>query len=238
MAIQSLDRLGTLSLSKRLDRFVAALLAITNHNMSTLSYIYRFEPGTKAGAHPLLLLHGTGGNENDLLPLGRQLAPGSALLSPRGDVSEHGMPRFFRRFAEGVFDLDDVARRTHALAEFIIAAGAKYGFEPGQLTAFGYSNGANIAASLLLLRPEVLARAVLLRPMVVLEPAQLPDLSGKHVSLLSGRHDPIVPVDHPPRLADMFRRAGARVDLHWLEAGHQLTQADLAQAAGFFATKS
>ena len=201
--------------------------------MNPLSYVHRFEPGTKAGAPPVLLLHGTGGNENDLLPLGRQLAPGSALLSPRGDVSEHGQPRFFRRFAEGLFDLADVARRTQALADFIITAGAEYGFSPSQLTALGYSNGANIAASLLLLRPEVLARAVLLRPMVVLEPERLPDLSGKHVSLISGRRDPIVPVDHPTRLADQFRRAGARVDLHWLDTGHQLTGADLAQAAKF-----
>jgi phospholipase/carboxylesterase len=206
--------------------------------MPSLSYTHHFEPGTQAGAPPLLLLHGTGGNENDLLPLGRQLAPGSALLSPRGDVSERGMPRFFRRFAEGVFDLDDVAQRTHALADFIAAAAKQYGFAPGQLTALGYSNGANIAASLLLLRPEVLARAVLLRPMVVLQPEQLPDLSGRHISLLSGRHDPIVPVDHPPRLAEQLRRAGAQVDLHWLETGHQLTEADLAHAARFLGARS
>jgi phospholipase/carboxylesterase len=201
--------------------------------MSTLSYIHRYEPGTDANAAPVLLLHGTGGNEADLLPLGRRLAPGSALLSPRGDVSEHGMPRFFRRFAEGVFDLEDVARRTHALADFIAGAATAYGFDASRLTAVGYSNGANIAASLLLLRPEALARAVLLRPMVVLQPEKLPDLTGKAISLLSGRHDPIVPVDHPPRLTEMFGQAGARVDLHWLETGHQLTDSDLAHAARF-----
>jgi len=201
--------------------------------MNLLSYIHRFEPGTKTGSPPLLLLHGTGGDENDLLPLGRELAPGSPLLSPRGDVNENGMPRFFRRFAEGVFDLGDVARRTQALADFIVAAGTKYGFAPGQLTAVGYSNGANIAASLLLLRPEVLAQAVLLRPMVVLQPQKLPDLNGKDLLLMSGRQDPIVPVAHPVELADMFRRAGARVDLQWLETGHQLTQADLTQTRDF-----
>ena len=206
--------------------------------MSALAYVHRFEPGTQVGAAPLLLLHGTGGNEDDLFPIGRQVAPGSALLSPRGDVSEQGMPRFFRRFAEGVFDLDDVAKRTHALAGFITAAASKYGFNRGQLTALGYSNGANIAASLLLLRPEVLARAVLLRPMVVLQPASLPDLSGKHVRLISGRHDPIVPADHPPQLAEMFRRAGARVDLHWLDTGHQLTDADLTHAGGLLGSAS
>jgi len=195
--------------------------------MKPLTYVHRFEPATVAHATPVLLLHGTGGNEADLLPLGRQLAPGSALLSPRGDVSEHGMPRFFRRFAEGVFDLDDVARRTHALADFIADAATRYGFDPGKLAALGYSNGANIAASLLLLRPEALVRAVLLRPMVVLQPKTLPDLAGKHVTLLSGRHDPIVPVDHPPQLAKMLRQAGAQVDLHWLDTGHQLTEEDL-----------
>jgi len=206
--------------------------------MSSLSYLHRYEPATDARAAPLLLLHGTGGNESDLLPLGRQLAPGSALLSPRGDVSEHGMPRFFRRFAEGVFDLKDVAQRTHALADFIAAASAKYGFDASRLAALGYSNGANIAASLLLLRPEALARTVLLRPMVVLQPATLPDLSGKSILLLSGRHDPIVPVDHPPQLAEMFQRAGAKVDLQWLETGHQLTEADLTHASRFMARRS
>jgi phospholipase/carboxylesterase len=204
--------------------------------MPSLSYIHRYEPATAASAPPVLLLHGTGGNENDLIALGRQLSPGSALLSPRGDVSEHGMPRFFRRFAEGVFDLADVARRTHALADFIIAASKEHGFDRTSLTAIGYSNGANIAASLLLLRPESLARAVLLRPMVVLQPEALSDLTDKSIALISGRHDPIVPVDHPHRLAEMFRQAGAKVDLHWLDTGHQLTESDLRLAGKFLAT--
>jgi phospholipase/carboxylesterase len=206
--------------------------------MPSLAYTHRYEPDTVAGAPPVLLLHGTGGNENDLLPLGRQLAPGSALLSPRGDVSEQGMPRFFRRFAEGVFDLEDVAARTHKLADFIADAAGKYAFDASALHALGYSNGANIAASLLFLRPEALAGAVLWRPMVVLEPQTLPDLSGKRIGIVSGRHDPIVPVDHPPRLAELFRRAGARVDLHWLNTGHQLTNADLELANQVLAARS
>ena len=201
--------------------------------MNPLSYTHKYEPATQAGSPPLLLLHGTGGNENDLLPVGRQLAPGSALLSPRGDVSENGLPRFFRRLAEGVFDLKEVAQRTQALADFLAAAATRSGYDAGQLTALGYSNGDNIAASLLLLRPEALAGAVLLRPMVVLEPKLVPNLQGKRIAILSGRHDPIVPGDHPERLAAMFRQAGADVDLHWLETGHQLSGADFRLAGQF-----
>lgn len=199
-----------------------------------LSYQHLFEPGTDAAAPPMLLLHGTGGNEHDLVELARRLAPGSALLSPRGDVLEHGAPRFFRRFAEGVFDLDDVRRRTHALADFVAAAGRQYGFEPRHLVAFGYSNGANIAASLLLLRPEVLAAAVLLRAMVVLDqPAPAGSLTGRRVFLANGAEDPIVPADHPPRLAALLRAGGADVTLHTSPAGHGLTAGDLAAAAAF-----
>ncbi len=201
--------------------------------MTSLTYIHRYEAGSDPAAPPLLLLHGTGGDENDLLPIGRKLSPGSALLSPRGDVLEHGMPRFFRRFAEGVFDLDDVARRTEALADFVKAAAARYGFEQTRLVALGFSNGANIAASLMWLRPESANEAVLLRPMVVLEPAALPDLSGKRVLILSGRQDPIVPADHPERLAQMFRRSGANVSLQINEAGHGLTPADFSAAKDF-----
>ena len=201
--------------------------------MTPLAYHHRFEPGTDSAAPPLLLLHGTGGDENDLLPVGRKLSPGSALLSPRGDVLEHGQLRFFRRFAEGVFDLADVEKRTHALADFVAAAAQRYGFAPDRLIALGFSNGANIAASLLLLRPETLAGAVLLRPMVVLEPAKVPDLSGKAVLISSGNADPIVPNDHPVRLAQMFRDAGASVTLQTHAAGHGLVPADFAAARKF-----
>lgn len=202
--------------------------------MPPLSYQHRFEPGTDPAAPPLLLLHGTGGDENDLIPLGQKLSPGSALLSPRGDVNEHGAPRFFARLAEGVFDPAEITRRTHALADFIAAAARRYGFEPGRLTALGFSNGANIAATLLLLRPESLGAAVLLRPMVVLSPPEGPDLRGRRVLISSGNHDPIVPPDHPGRLADMLRRAGAEVALHTHAAGHGLVPADFAVAREFF----
>lgn len=202
-------------------------------NPSDLAYQHRFEPGNDSSAPPLLLLHGTGGDENDLIPFGRQLAPGSALLSPRGDVMENGHPRFFRRFAEGVFDLADVERRTHALADFITAAAGRYRFNTSRLTAVGFSNGANIAASLLLLRPDSLAAAVLLRPMVVLTPTTLPRLDGKRILISSGTRDPIVPPDHPARLAGLFRQAGAEVTLYSTAASHGLAPADFAAAQAF-----
>jgi phospholipase/carboxylesterase len=204
--------------------------------MKTLSYIHRFERGTDSSAAPLLLLHGTGGDENNLVSIAQQLAPGATLLSPRGDVLEHGAPRFFKRFAEGVFDLTDVERRTHALADFIAEAASHYEFDARKLTAIGYSNGANIAASLLLLRPEALARAVLLRPMVVLEPATIPSLAGKSVLISSGQLDPIVPGDHPTRLADMFRGAGATVKLNPMPVSHGLVRDDFIASAEFLQT--
>lgn len=202
----------------------------------SLAYQHVYHPGADPSAPPLLLLHGTGGDENDLVPLARQLSPESALLSPRGDVLEHGAPRFFRRFAEGVFDLDDVRERTQALANFIAAAGKQYGFDPRNLTALGFSNGANIAASLLLLRPESLGDAILLRAMVVLDQPALPgSLAGRRVLLANGRQDPIVPPDHPVRLAALLEAGGANLTRHLAPAGHGLTAGDLAAAAAFLA---
>lgn len=202
--------------------------------MNPPTYDYRFEPGADPSAPPLLLLHGTGGDENDLIPLARRLLPGSALLSPRGDVNEHGQLRFFRRFAEGVFDLADVAQRAHALADFVAVAAARHGIDQSRLIALGLSNGANIATALLWLRPEILAGAVLFRPMLVLEPDRLPDLRDKHVLISSGSADPIVPADHPARLARQFREAGAAVDLQIHAAGHGLVPGDLAAARKYF----
>src|SRR3954467_6316466 len=134
--------------------------------MTDLNFIHRFERGARPASRPLLILHGTGGNEDDLLPLGKMVAPGAPLLSPRGKVLEHGMPRFFRRLAEGVFDEQDVRTRAHELADFIAAARKEYGIAAP--VALGYSNGANIAAAVMLLRPEALAGGILLRPMVPL----------------------------------------------------------------------
>ncbi|WP_342237446.1 alpha/beta hydrolase [Inquilinus sp. OTU3971] len=195
------------------------------------SFTHRFEPGQQPDAPPLLLLHGTGGDENDLLPLGRLVAPGASLLSPRGKVLEGGMPRFFRRLREGVFDEEDVRARAHELADFVAEARAAYGLAAP--LALGFSNGANIAAAMLLLRPEALAGAVLLRAMVPLSDPPAADLRGKPVLLLSGQLDPIVPADNAARLVGMLKSAGAAVRHRVLSAGHGLSQADVATASAW-----
>ena len=204
-----------------------------------LGFIHRYIPpaaeGELAGSTTLLLLHGTGGDEEDLLPLGRALLPGAGLLSPRGKVLERGAPRFFRRLAEGVFDQEDLARRTDELAAFIEAAAKTYDLDRAGLVAVGFSNGANIAASLLLRRPGLLRGAVLLSPMVPFEPESPPDLRGTSVFIGAGRNDPIAPAAQAERLADMFRRAGADVSLHWEPGGHALTDGEVSAAAEWLA---
>ncbi len=194
-----------------------------------LGFIHRFIPGHSASP-TLLLLHGTGGDENDLVDLGRMLAPEAAILSPRGKVLERGMPRFFRRLAEGVFDLDDLRTRTAELADFVGAAADRYGFDRSRVVAVGYSNGANIAASLLLLRPAVLSGAVLLHAMVPLVPQQLPDLSTTPIFLSGGRTDMMIAPPETERLADLLETAGAHLTVSWQPGGHSLSEAEV-QAA-------
>ena len=178
----------------------------------------------------LLLLHGTGGNERDLVPLGRELDPNASLLSPRGKVLENGMPRFFRRLAEGVFDLEDLKNRTDELADFVVAAAQHYGFAADKVVAAGYSNGANIAASMLLLRPEILSAAILFRAMVPLAPDKQPKLSSMRVWIGAGTDDPIIPTSETKRLDELLRNAGADVTIRYFQAGHELTMADVEAA--------
>src|SRR3989442_9754002 len=185
----------------------------------TSDFIHEFLAGYSN--RTLLLLHGTGGNEHDLIPLGRELDPNAALVSPRGKVLERGMPRFFRRLAEGVFDLEDLRRRTIELADFVAAAAAHYGFDPRRVVAVGFSNGANIAASLLLLRPETLGGAVFFFAIVPLVPDPLPTIPGTPVLLSNGRLDPLVSAEETERLAALLREAGGAVTVAWQQAGHE-----------------
>ncbi len=196
-----------------------------------MNFIHKFIPSPSGTSEiTLLLLHGTGGNEEDLLPLGQFLAPDAALLGVRGKVLEGGMPRFFRRLCEGVFDEEDLIFRTHELARFVEEAATTYSLNPERIIAVGYSNGANIAASVLLLEPSVLSAAILFRAMVPLEPEQLPDLKGKRILMQSGRQDPIVPLRNSERLAELLKQAGAEVTLYLQNAGHGLTNPELASA--------
>ena len=178
----------------------------------------------------LLLLHGTGGNERDLIPLGRELDPHASLLSPRGKILENGMPRFFRRLAEGVFDLEDLKMRTNELADFVAAAVRHYKLAANDIVGVGYSNGANIAASMLLLRPEIMRAAILLRAMVPLVPDKLPDLSSVCVWIGAGDQDPIIPASEAQRLVELLRRAGADVTIRFFNAGHGLTNSEVRTA--------
>ncbi len=201
-----------------------------------LSFTHVYHPPAAPGAPTLLMLHGTGGNEHDLLPLAGDLLPRAGVLSPRGKVLERGMPRFFRRLAEGVFDVEDLRQRTVELAAFIHEAAEHYKFDPLHVVAVGFSNGANIAASLLLLKPGVLHRAVLFRAMVPLVPDPLPTLPSTAVLISNGRIDPMVPAAETDRLAALLRSTGATVEVIWQQAGHQLVHDDIERARAWLET--
>jgi predicted esterase/catechol 2,3-dioxygenase-like lactoylglutathione lyase family enzyme len=213
--------------------FVNAGPAPEDVSGDALGFVHRYLPpegGAVAGGTTLLLLHGTGGDEHDLVPLGRALLPGAGLLGLRGKVLERGMPRFFRRLAEGVFDQEDLARRTDELAEFIERAARTYELDPKGIVAVGFSNGANIAASLLLRRPGTLAKAVLLSPMVPFEPDPLPRLAGTEVFIGAGAADPIAPIEGAERLGLLLETAGARVTIHRTPGGHEVTGTEVEAA--------
>jgi predicted esterase len=205
---------------------------------SELGFVHKFQPGTDGSGLTLLVLHGTGGNENDLVPLGKEISPGAAILSPRGKVLEHGMPRFFRRLAEGVFDHEDLARRTEELAGFVQRATEEYGLDPDKIVAMGYSNGANIAASLMLTYPRLFGAAILFRTMVPFEPETIPDLSGIPVFLAAGTMDQMIPPDNAQRLAEILEEAGADLDLRWRDVGHGLTYEEIEEAREWLREKA
>ncbi|MBB4824525.1 phospholipase/carboxylesterase [Sporosarcina luteola] len=185
--------------------------------------------------HPtLLLLHGTGGTEQDLLPLGRMIDEEAALLSVRGNVLENGMPRFFKRLAEGVFDEEDLIYRTKELNTFLNDAAEEHGFDRSNIVAVGYSNGANIAASLLFHYADSLKGAVLHHPMVPRRSIDLPDLTGVPVFITAGKNDPICPAQETMDLESLLKGAGAETEVHWEMNGHSLTHTEVAAAAHWY----
>ena len=206
--------------------------------MNDLGFIHKYEAAKTPDGPTVLLLHGTGGGENDLLGIGRAIAPEANLLSPRGKSLDEGFPRFFRRFAEGKFDEADIIRRAKELSDFIINAANVYKFDSSRVFALGYSNGANIAAAVMLLHPKSLAGGMLLRAMVPLAPEKNPDLSGKKVLMCSATNDPIVPGENTLTLAALLKNAGADVAVQWVNTGHGLSQDDLNACAEWYAKQS
>lgn len=201
-----------------------------------LGFIHRFVPAEEAASgETLIVLHGTGGDENDLIGIGQAIDPGAAILSPRGNVSENGAPRFFKRLAEGVFDPKEVRSRAEELARFIRAAIARYGLDATRLYALGYSNGANIASAVMFIEPDLLQGAILFRPMLVFEPQKGSDLSGSSVFISAGRMDAIVPVSSVERLVELLEASHAEVTLKWQPAGHNLAPSEVREAAGWLA---
>ncbi|MFD0868482.1 Predicted esterase [Chlamydia abortus] len=197
-----------------------------------------FEQGSNPEAPTLVLFHGTGGNERDLLPLARMISPESSVLSLRGNVLENGMPRFFRRLSEGVFDEEDLIFRTGEVYQFLQQASAQYSVDPGRLVAVGYSNGANIAGSLLFHYQDALQAAILHHPMVPRRGIKLPVLSGIPVFIGAGLNDPICPAAETEELQQLLGEAGAKVSVHWERYGHQLTATEVEAAAAWFKEQS
>jgi predicted esterase len=197
-------------------------------------FVHNFIPSPNMGengALTLLLLHGTGGDENELIPIARMLKiTNASILTVRGKVLENGMPRFFRRLAEGIFDLNDLKFRTNELADFVLNASKTYAFNLNRIMAIGYSNGANIATSILLIRPEVLSDAILFRPMIPLVPDTLPNLSSKNVLMSAGLHDPLISRDQTEDLFNLLKKVQAKVSIKWQNSGHELTQKDVKAA--------
>lgn len=193
-----------------------------------------FKKGSNEQKPTFLLLHGTGGTEQDLLPLMELVDPSANVLSVRGNVLENGMPRFFRRLAEGVFDEEDLIFQTQELNEFLDEAAETYGFDRRNVYAHGYSNGANIAASLLFHYGDALAGAVLHHPMVPRRGIQLPDLAGVPVFIAAGKNDPLCTPQESEELHALLEEAGADVSVHWEYNGHQLTRSEVEAAAAWY----
>lgn len=201
-----------------------------------LGFIHRFVLAEdSASGETLIVLHGTGGDENDLIGIGQTIAPGAAILSPRGNVLENGAPRFFKRLAEGVFDPKEVRSRAEELALFIRAAIVRYGLDASRIYALGYSNGANVASTVMLIEPRLIQGAILFRPMLVFEPEEQNDLSSASVFISAGRMDPIVPASSVERLVELFESRHAEVTLKWQLTGHNLVPSEVREASDWLA---
>ncbi|WP_177167183.1 alpha/beta hydrolase [Salinibacillus kushneri] len=193
-----------------------------------------FNKGSNSDKPTFLLLHGTGGTEQDLLPLAGMIDGEASVLSVRGNVSENGMPRFFRRLAEGVFDEEDLINRTKELHEFLDEAADQYGFDRNNIVAIGYSNGANIACSLLFHYQNSLKGAMLHHPMIPRRGIGLPDLSGVPIFIAAGSNDPICSPEESNELHTLLENAGAGVELHWDNYGHQLTRGEVEKSTEWY----
>lgn len=194
---------------------------------TALQHVFKNAPKPTDDGRTIVTLHGTGGNEHDLIRFAEGVAATSAILSPRGQVLENGMPRFFKRLANNIFDEADIIQRAHELSDFLIEVAVRYGRKQQRMTAFGYSNGANMAAAILLLRPEVFSSAVLLRPMLPLPKQPLPDLNGKAILILRGAQDAVIPSDRTDQLVLRLQQAGAEVTTRMIDAGHEITRRDI-----------
>lgn len=198
-------------------------------------HVYVPPEPTAGDGETIVAFHGTGGNENDLIPVVRQVSPSAAIISPRGKVLENGMPRFFSRLTEGVFDENDVRRNAQALSDFLTVAARRYGRTGNNLIALGYSNGANMAAAIMLLRREVFSGAILFRPMMPLKMKDFPDLTCRSVLITTGRFDRVIPSAETQRLVRALKRTGASVEVVDVDAGHELTASDIEAARAWLA---
>jgi phospholipase/carboxylesterase len=205
--------------------------------MNTQSFRHVYRPATASVPYSLLLLHGTGGDEHDLVRLADVIAPGAGIISPRGQVLENGAPRFFRRFAEGILDVEDWRERSEALADFVAASCTEHGIDPKKVIAVGYSNGANIGQGLLLLRPEVLGGAILFRSMFITDDVPVTDLARRPILLLAGSHDPLIPPQDLPQIAEQLEKRGADVTIKTVQASHGLVQDDILLAREWLAER-
>ncbi|MDQ1910817.1 alpha/beta hydrolase [Paenibacillus sp. GD4] len=193
-----------------------------------------FQKGSDPEAPTLVLFHGTGGTEQDLLPVAQIVSPASSVLSIRGNVLENGMPRFFKRLSEGVFDEEDLLIRTNELHEFLGEAAAAYGLDRTQFVAIGYSNGANIAGSLLFHHQGAWKGAILHHPMVPRRGIEIPKLNGTPIFIGAGTNDPICTPQETEELEQLLRDAGGDITVSWESFGHRLTHSEVNTAAAWF----